>query len=158
MGCSSKAFKEPCALLISKNAVPLSPLCASSAPLSMHKMLSLSLKSLSLSSLSPPHGLPQRWRTVAGRWRPYLKCCWRRALSMISNLFLAWSSSFDMLKWLILPNENAGIPLSSSSPPSPPLPCCSASCTSSLSGDLGRFASSCCPSSHAYALASVKKS
>ena len=34
------------------------------------------MKSLSLSPLL--NGLPQRWRAVAGRWRPYLKCCWRR--------------------------------------------------------------------------------
>ena len=50
------------------------------------------------------------------------------------------------------PNPTTGylislISVSISSPPSPPLTCCSTSCTPSLSGNLGRFASSCCPSS-----------
>ena len=50
MGCSSKAFKEPCALLINKNAVPLSPLCASS-PLDAQNVVSFSEVSLSLLSV-----------------------------------------------------------------------------------------------------------
>ena len=147
MGCSSKAFKEPCALLISKNAVPLSPLCASS-PLDAQNVVSFSEVSLSLLSLSPPHGLPQRWRAVAGRWRPYLKCCWRRALSNTLTGYLSlYSCCIALHHWsvcsFVMPSLNCG-------PHSPPLPCCSASCTPSLSGDLGRFASSCCSSSDSF--------
>ena len=64
MGCSSKAFKEPSAPLINK--MLFLSLLSVHRHLSMHKMLSLSLKSLSLSSPSPLimayHGAGAQWQ------------------------------------------------------------------------------------------------
>ena len=142
MGCSSKAFKEPCALLHQK-VFPFSSLCASS-PSRCTKCCLLS-SPLSLLSLSPPQGLTalvRSGRPVAPLFKVLLApCTVPHAYRILVIVLLLHQLAHCSCCSFVMQNRlNCGLH-------SPPLPCCSASCTPSLSGDLGRFASSCCPSS-----------